>query len=50
MRYPWVCLSILGIWIATVAVATAGIVEPTKIYIYATATVLTIFFLGFVRD
>ena len=49
MRYPWVCLSIIGVWVATLAVALANIVEPTTIYIYATVTVLTIFFLGFAR-
>ncbi len=50
MRYPWVCFSICGVWIATLAIVSFKIVDPTTIYVYATVTVLTIFFLGFARN
>ena len=50
MRYPWVCLSIAGVWIATLAVMFFNIVEPTTVFIYATVSVLTLFFLGFARN
>gem|GEM_PF-1486944 len=50
MRYPWVCISIAGVWVATMAVLFVNIVEPTTIYIYATVTVLILFFLGFARS
>ncbi|MBI5045344.1 MAG: hypothetical protein HZC02_05470 [Candidatus Levybacteria bacterium] len=50
MRYPWVCLSICGVWIATLAVLLFNIVDPTIIYIYASVTVLILFFLGFARN
>ncbi len=49
MRYPWVCLSIIGVWAATLTVLLANLVDPTLIYIYATVTVLILFFLGFAR-
>lgn len=49
VRYPWVCASIAGVWLATLAVLFFNIVEPTTIYLYATATVLILFFLGFAR-
>ncbi|HLD01261.1 MAG TPA: hypothetical protein VJC10_00130 [Patescibacteria group bacterium] len=50
MRYPWVCLSILGVWLATIIVLFFNIVEPFTIYLYATVTVLILFFLGFARS
>ena len=50
MRYPWVCLSVSGVWVATLLVASFSIVEPTAIYIYATVTALLLFFLGFARS
>jgi len=50
MRYPWVCLSICGVWTATLAVLFFNIVEPTIIYLYASITVLILFFLGFARN
>ncbi len=43
MRYPWVCLSIVGVWIATVSVAGFKVVESTPIYIYASVTSMIIF-------
>ena len=49
MRYPWVCLSIAGVWLATLTVLSFYIVEPTTIFIYASVTVLILFFLGFAR-
>lgn len=50
VRYPWVFLSICGVWVATLAVLFVNIVEPTTIYIYASVTVLILFFLGFARN
>jgi hypothetical protein len=50
MRYPWVCLSICGVWTATLLVAAFKIVEPTAIYIYASVTAAALFFLGFTRS
>lgn len=50
MRYPWVCLAICGVWIATLSVVGFRIVEPTVIYIYASLTVIVIFLLGFARN
>ena len=50
MRYPWVCLSIVGVWIATLIVVSFRIVEPTRIYIYTSITVVTLFMLGFARN
>jgi hypothetical protein len=50
MRYPWVCLSIAGVWIATLTVLSFNLVEPTTIFIYASVTVLILFFLGFARS
>lgn len=49
VRYPYVCASIAGVWLATLAVLFFNIVEPTIIYIYASVTVLILFFLGFAR-
>jgi len=49
VRYPWACLSIAGVWLATLAVIIANVAEPSLIYIYATITVLILFFLGFAR-
>ncbi len=49
MRYPWVCLAICGVWGATLAVLFFNIVQSTTIYIYASVTVLILFFLGFTR-
>ena len=50
MRYPWVCLSISGVWAATLMVTGFKIVDPTVLYIYASITVLILFFLGFARN
>lgn len=50
MRYPWVCLSICGVWLATLIVASFNVVDFTIIYIYATVTAVVIFFLGFARQ
>ncbi len=50
MRYPWVCLSIAGVWIATVLVMFFRIVEPTTIFVYASVTALILFLLGFARN
>ncbi|CAN5124682.1 hypothetical protein BH11PAT1_BH11PAT1_1000 [soil metagenome] len=51
MRYPWVALTICGIWIATLAVSfSSTVVEPTLLYIYASVTVILLFFLGFTRS
>ncbi|MBI4130530.1 hypothetical protein HY468_04390 [Candidatus Roizmanbacteria bacterium] len=50
MRYPWVCLSICGILLATVVMSSFEIVDATTIYIYATITVLILFLLGFARS
>ena len=50
MRYPWVCLSIVGVWIATLIVVSFRIVEPTTIYIYTSITVIILFLLGFARS
>ncbi|MDO8573155.1 MAG: hypothetical protein Q7R77_00185 [Candidatus Daviesbacteria bacterium] len=51
MRYPWVCLSIFGVWLATLIVMSFKLViDPTILYIYATVTVLMLFFLGFARN
>ncbi|HVZ59014.1 MAG TPA: hypothetical protein VG935_04665 [Patescibacteria group bacterium] len=49
MRYPWVCLSIAAVWLATITVLFFNIVDPTIIYLYASITVLILFFLGFAR-
>ncbi len=50
MRYPWVCLSIAGVWMATLIVASFKIVEPTIIYVYSSITVIILFMLGFARN
>lgn len=49
MRYPWVCLAICGVWLATLIVASFRAVDPTLIYIYASTTTALLFFLGFAR-
>jgi len=49
MRYPWVAVSICGVWVATLSVLFFNVVEPTTIYLYASITVLILFFLGFAR-
>lgn len=50
MRYPWVCLAICGVWLATLIVVSFRIVESTVIYIYASVTVIVLFLLGFARS
>jgi hypothetical protein len=50
MRYPWVCLSILGVWVATLLVTGFKIVDATTLYAYASVTCLILFFLGFARN
>lgn len=50
MRYPWVCLSIGGVWLATLLVVSFRLVEPTLIYVYASITVVILFLLGFARN
>jgi len=50
MRYPWVCLSICGVWAATLLVATFKAVDPTAIFMYASLTVLLLFYMGFARN
>ncbi len=49
MRYPWVALSICAVWVATLLVISFQTSSATTIFIYATFTVLVIFFLGFTR-
>ena len=50
MRYPWVCLAICGVWMATLLVVGFRMVEPTIIYIYSSVTVIILFLLGFARS
>ena len=46
MRYPWVCLTICGIWLATIILISMGIVEVFRMYALASVTVLLLFILG----
>jgi len=50
MRYPWVCLTVLGVWLATFIVIYFKVVDGTTIFLYASTTSLVLFFLGFTRS
>ncbi|MBP6098382.1 MAG: hypothetical protein KA477_00195 [Candidatus Levybacteria bacterium] len=49
MRYPWVCLSIFGVYTAGVIIQSFDIVSSTTLYVYITITVLVMFMLGYAR-